>query len=25
LVEQVALVCQGRGDMYRVCLGAVRR
>ena len=24
LVEQVALVCQGRGDMYRVCLGAVK-
>jgi hypothetical protein len=25
LVEQVALVCQGRGDMYRVCLQAVKR
>ena len=25
LVEQVALVCQGRGDMYHVCLKAVKR
>ncbi|KAL7475657.1 hypothetical protein ACHAW6_001569 [Cyclotella cf. meneghiniana] len=25
LLEQVALVCQGRGDMYQVCLKAVQR
>lgn len=25
LLEQVSLVCRGRGDMYRMCLGAVKR
>ena len=25
LLEQVALVCQGREEMYRVCLGAIHR
>ncbi len=25
LLEQVSLVCGGRGDMYRMCLGAVKR
>jgi hypothetical protein len=25
LLEQVALVCQGRRDMYEMCLGAIKR